>query len=170
MVPIKQKSVRAVLCPNPSQLLSQSQSQSPFNDLRGPIQPGPLLRSLPDPSPVSLLLAALLRPFCFPWCFLNLLGSLLPQGLCTCRFFCLDSFPPTIDIGHSLLFCRSFCSNVIFSSRPSLTTFKKNCNPSHSSAFFFFIFLFTVLQWRLPPFIFHSNRSSVRARVLVCFI
>ena len=121
--------------------LTQSQSQGSFDDLQGPTQHG-------APSPIILRLAALLQLLCFSCCFLHLLSSLLPQRLCTSCFFCLDSFPPNNDMGHSLSFFRSLLTYQLLIEAFSDHPFKK-LHPL--CPLFFPMSLFTICHWLSPP-------------------
>lgn len=125
---IKQKPVPSIHSPNPQLVPSQRQSQTPVNELQVPIQPG-----APPFAPRSLSYSSLpfcsAQPFCFPCCCLNWLGSLLPQDLCTCCFFCLDSFPQNTMLWVILSPSTGLCSNITFTSRISPTTLSQNCKP-----------------------------------------
>lgn len=97
----------------------------------------------------------LLQKWHSPWCSLNMTTIPLPQGLCTCYFFCLKWF----CFGYqylALLFPSGICTKATFSVKhfnsPS-PPLLKSCHPQHLSSF--------------PALFLHS---TYRHQTYMCFI
>lgn len=97
----------------------------------GPIPtPAPSPPALPLPAQAGLLL------------FLQLVKRLLPQGLCTCGFFCLESFPLCVCLASSLHSYRSLLQGTLLSEASLSTGLQVQLLPS--CRFFVFISPITI--------------------------
>ena len=106
----------------------------------------------PPPSHPHLQVLPMLQPPCFSFHSLKTLTPFMPQGLCTCYFFCLK-YCSTVLSTFALLAPPShsgFNSDVIFSERPFLMIF--------------FLFLLFFL-FRATPTVYGGSQAKVRIGV-----